>query len=334
MKIQFYKVPVPLDVGHLRKWSNVNPLIVNYHMVSNESLPHVNKLYPYRDISTFIKDIDYYSSNYHIIGLHDLLNSLKGDSVLPAKSLLITFDDGFREIYDHVAPILEERKISAVFFLTKQFIDNKELSIGCKKSLIINKLKSNSSSTDDQRVYELLSDNNIAGNSIFEKIMSLSYHQRPLIDEIASVIGFNFCDYLAETKPYVTSSQVVELINQGFYIGGHSVDHPRYHEITLEEQLYQTITSVDFLVEKFSIDYRVFAFPHTDRHITKEFFNAVSGTLDATFGLPGLIPDLIPFNFQRIGVENENNRVSRTIKFHYARRIIYQKLNRGYFKRD
>ena len=66
MKLQSHKVPIPVGLDLLRRWSHVNPLIVNYHMVSDEHLPYVSNLYRYRDIKTFTRDIEYYSTRYRI----------------------------------------------------------------------------------------------------------------------------------------------------------------------------------------------------------------------------------------------------------------------------
>ena len=36
------------------------------------------------------------------------------------------------------------------------------------------------------------------------------------------------------------SEQVIELLKLGHAVGAHSIDHPRYADLSLEEQLHQT----------------------------------------------------------------------------------------------
>lgn len=323
MNLKLYRIPVPLGLAFLRKKANVNPLIVNYHMVSDADLPHVNKLYSYRNIPTFLTDLDYFTLHYKVISLYDLLGSLEGRSTLPENALLITFDDGFREVYDPVAPILKQRGIPATFFLTTNFINNKELDPGCKKSLIINAIESDPTLKQIRLLDELLSERSVSGNNTIERIRNIPFKQRSVIEEAASVIGIDFNQYLQTVKPYLETSQIHELVELGFTFGGHSVNHPRYSEISLEEQIDQTISSVEVLTHEFGLTYKVFAFPHTDRGITTGFYEKIGDRIDATFGLPGLIPDLNPSNFQRIGVENGNYYVRRTIKYHYLRKIYH-----------
>ena len=69
------------------------------------------------------------------------VDSVKNNTILPKNSFMITFDDGFRELYDIVAPILQEKKLTATIFLTRNYLDNAELGYDNKKSLILEQLK-------------------------------------------------------------------------------------------------------------------------------------------------------------------------------------------------
>lgn len=136
------------------------------------------------------------------------------------------------------------------------------------------------------------------------------------IDELAILLGENFEEYLKNNQPYLSSEDINELIKQGFTVGGHSKNHPRYKNISLDEQVSQTIDSVEFLVEKFNLNYKVFAFPFTDDGVGREFFNKIEGKLDLTFGTAGLKKDVIPTNLQRIPME-ENKKGIEIIKSQY-----------------
>lgn len=293
-------------------------------MVSDKRLSHVSNLYHYRDIKTFISDIDFLVSTFRPIHLQDLLASVRGLGPLPENAVLLTFDDGFREMYDIVAPILSERKISATFFLTKNLIDNMELQWGNKKSLLIDRLQGEIHGSSAKEVYNLLIQRQVYGESISEKILSIPYKRRALIDDVASLLKIDFGAYLSEQKPYLSSSEITRLLESGFTIGGHSIDHPRFSELTLEEQLEQSIASIDHLVEAFQIDYKAFAFPFTDQGISKAYYKAILPHAEITFGTMGLLADSIPTNFQRVSVEKSRQSAKRTLKFHYARRILYQ----------
>ena len=113
----------------------------------------------------------------------------------------------------------------------------------------------------------------------------------------------------------MSSEQVSVLLQQGFSIGGHSIDHPLYNKIALAEQLRQTIESQQFLESKFDLDYRVFAFPFTDDGLTKSFFSALQAQFpfDLSFGGAGLKQDVIPNNLQRFPMESDRLNSARKL---------------------
>ena len=306
--------------GLLRRMAGINPLIVNYHVVSDKRLPHIINLYAYRDIQTFKEDLDFFAGHYRPVSIFDVLDHLRGRIRLPNNSFLLTFDDGFCEIYDNVAPILLEKGIPATFFLTRDFIDNNVLGYDSKKSLIIDKILSGhpipeklKGMTDFKTAEDLTS-----------LVFNVSYSNRLWLDEIAGEMELDFSGYLKHVSPYLTSDQISKLLGQGFAIGSHSLDHARFRELTLDEQLLQVKSSTDYLCEKFSLQYRVFAFPYSDISISRDFFRKIEGSIDATFGTQGLLTDSIPSNFQRISVEKFPYPACPITKFYYFRRTIHR----------
>ena len=108
----------------LRKLLVPNPLVVYYHLVSNAELPHIKNLYPFRNISEFTRDIEVLLKFFHPLPLQDLLLTCSGQKALLRNSFMLTFDDGLKECYEVIAPILKNYSIPATFFLCSAFVDN------------------------------------------------------------------------------------------------------------------------------------------------------------------------------------------------------------------
>jgi peptidoglycan/xylan/chitin deacetylase (PgdA/CDA1 family) len=322
---------LPLDP--LRRETGVNPLIVNYHMVSDELLPYVRNLYKYRNIKTFIQDLDFFILNFHPITLNDLLVSVKDNIILPENSWLLTFDDGFKEIYETVAPILTDKNLTATVFLTKNFIDNKELGYDNKKSIILDRLHRSGEKSVQRKITDALRSNNMVDKNLRRAILNIPYTKRHVVDEIALSLNINIQDILASKKPYLTSDQINRLMDAGFTFGGHSIDHPRFTELSKEDQVFQATESIEYLVFHFGLNYRVFAFPYTDLKVSKGFFEAIANRIDITFGTSGLMNDTIKTNLQRISVEKLAGTALKTVKFHYFRKLIYQLAGKDIIKR-
>ncbi len=80
----------------------------------------------------------------------------------------------------------------------------------------------------------------------------------------------------------MTTNQIKILQDNDFTFGAHSVDHPKYSEISFEEKIRQTNESVNFIRKNFKEKYTAFAFPFNDLGIEDEFFNQIA--IDLTFG--------------------------------------------------
>ena len=307
----------------LRRLTGTNLIIPYYHIVSDEEILHVKHLYQYKTTTEFKEDLDFLLKNYLPVGMPELLNHIKTGRPLPERVFLLTFDDGYREISDIVAPILLEKGISATFFVNSAFIDNKQLCYLNKASLIVEQFQKRWSSGLEDKLFGILHSNEIWFDDIKSGILSIRYQQRGLLDEIANVMNIDFGDYLLVNKPYLTSDQINKLIESGFTIGGHSIDHPVYPSLSLEDQLHQTIESVKFVREIFHLSYGVFAFPFSDHNISKEFFARLSysGLIDLSFGTAGLIEDSAPNHLQRFSLEKPIDTAERIVAFQHARKL-------------
>jgi len=66
----------------------------------------------------------YLSDNgYHPISFSDYVNSLKNNTKLPDKAIVLTFDDGWKTQYQYAVPILEKYKFPATFFIVTNYVD-------------------------------------------------------------------------------------------------------------------------------------------------------------------------------------------------------------------
>ena len=88
-----------------------------YHMVDDTECIHTKHLYTHKILSQFIDDLEYIVKNFHLIDLPILLSHVKHNEPLPKKAFFLSFDDGFRQMHDLVAPILLRKGIQ-LFLLT------------------------------------------------------------------------------------------------------------------------------------------------------------------------------------------------------------------------
>lgn len=294
-----------------------------YHMVSNADVAYVKHLYSFRSVEGFERDLDHFASKYRAIDLAELQASVNNGNGMPDGGFFLSFDDGFRELYDIVRPMLLKKGIPATFFLNKAFVDNKALFYRNKVSLLIEQYITQPDSYHAPAIEAFLNDHGVAGGSFKERIKSVEYPRRNLIDDLAERMGFNEHDWLQSVQPYLTSEQVRTMVADGFTFGGHSIDHPKYSTISIDEQLRQTRESVDLVCETFKLNYRVFAFPFHDQFVSRSFFDAVKaeGIADLTFGTAELQHDAVDFNLQRMWFENTDLSAQQVIEKCFADKL-------------
>jgi peptidoglycan/xylan/chitin deacetylase (PgdA/CDA1 family) len=298
-------------------------------MVSDEEVLHVKHLYGYKRVKHFREDLDFLLKNYVSIGLLDVMEFLGKGNALPDKAVLLTFDDGFREMYEIVAPILWEKGVSAIFFVNSGFVDNRGLCYQHKASILVDRLRNGISSSLVDEIQQVLGRAKLNCADIITSVLSLDYQHKDIIDEIASLMDLDFDNYLASSKPYLTSEQIEGLTSRGFFIGAHSIDHPFYSSLSLEDQLYQTEESIKFVREKFCLNYGAFAFPHGDSGVSGKFFMEIyaSGLINVSFGSAGMMNELFPRHIQRFSLERPYMAAKNIIALQFARK--YYRLLKG-----
>ncbi|OPY15881.1 MAG: Polysaccharide deacetylase [Syntrophus sp. PtaB.Bin138] len=318
----FSKIPLFRLVKLMRR----QILVPYYHMITNEAPLHTKHLYGHKNIRQFTEDLDFLLKNFLPVNLMDVMAFLKADEVLPDRALLLTFDDGFREMYDVVAPILLNKGISSIFFVNSAFTDNRELCFQHKASILVEHIQAKPKSLL-QHIGDKLRTDNHTPEDIKKSLLSIEYRERAIIDEVAALMEVDFSDYLSKNKPYLTSEQILILIRNGFHIGAHSIDHPLYASLSMEEQLRQTRESVGFVKERYHLNYGVFAFPHSDRGVSRAVFEEIygSGLVDIFFGTGGITGDFFKNNIQRFSLEKPPIPAKDIITYEYARKI-YRKM--------
>ena len=119
-----------------------SPSIISFmfHAVSNETVPHIKYLFPILDEKRFENSILYLKNKYEFIDYEKLIRINKKGKVTKTR-VFLSFDDGYSECFDVVRPILVKHKIPCTFFITTDWIDNKNIFYGNKISICLSTLK-------------------------------------------------------------------------------------------------------------------------------------------------------------------------------------------------
>ena len=188
----------------------------------------------------------------HAVGYADVAKHRLEHSPLPAKSVLLTFDDGLVECYDVIRPVLLRHRVPAVFFLTTGFIDERETFHETKLSLCLTEIEQMSNDRAAEIAERLHADGSLtrqergfAGGTAVARLRvarvstALPPNKRALllwvlalrdddaagIDRACELLRVDVGGYLASRRLFVNSSQVKQMSAEGFTIGAHGINH-------------------------------------------------------------------------------------------------------------
>ena len=311
--------------GVWQSLSRVSLVVPYYHMISNDRVPHVQHLYRFRSVRQFEADLDFLLQQFVPVELQHIVAHLDGVGDLPKRCFHLTFDDGFREMHEVVAPVLLKKGVPATFFLNTAFLDGGGMAHHNKISLLLDRMPSQISTQTLQQIEAILTQTAGGMGTLESRLLSIRYADRHVLDSIARMVEVDVDRYISTARPYLSSEEVLALLKHGFTIGAHSVDHPLYADLPLDEQIAQTRDSISSIVSRFDVPTRAFAFPHTDLGVRPEFFDALftKGTLDVSFGTRGFLQHYFPRNIERCSMEKIAGTAESIIAREYARKVYH-----------
>jgi peptidoglycan/xylan/chitin deacetylase (PgdA/CDA1 family) len=280
------------------------PIFPYYHTVSNKDLPHIKGIYNYKNEKDFTRDLEFLLKKYKILEPSELLNCVQNDIKIPSNSFLLSFDDGLSEVYDTILPILNKKGVPAIFFINNRYIDNSTLFYKHKISIIVQSLSVNECEKNIRKLFH-----NSTGSKLdlVQKIKSINYNETKKLNELLDAIGINEQEYLKSKQPYLTFSELNKIIDQGHYLGGHTVNHFPLDQLNIEKQIEEILDSVIWLRENFNLDYELFSFPFSDVFASETLFDQLFSAIPSLvlMGNQGMKKDISNNIIQRFSLEKE-----------------------------
>jgi peptidoglycan/xylan/chitin deacetylase (PgdA/CDA1 family) len=291
-----------LPVSALLKLTKQNAILPFYHSISDQPLAHIKHLYQVKSSKEFSADLDFLLQHFEPVDLKRFLELKSNPSKIQKPYFLLSFDDGLREVKEVIAPILKAKGIPAVCFLNSEFVDNEALFFRYKASLLLEEVSKSNSVRNAAKDFFQTED-------AVATLLAIRHNEQEQLNQFANYIGYSFTDFLKNEQPYLNKAEILDLKQQGFDFGAHSANHPEYQYLPLEEQLWQTEESLNYLKKEIGVELLSFSFPFTDFGVTKEFFTALNQAeqIAATFGCAGMKEDSVANHFQRIAFEEKGH---------------------------
>lgn len=232
------------------------------------------------DLKLFIEQIDFLSKNYNIID-HNIANYyFELNQKLPPNFVLLTFDDGYIDMYRYVLPELVKRKLKGLFYVPNYFQTKKILDVNiihlllCKKeniNLYLNDIKLIISQSDLHHSFDYYCSKVVFTSrydsreiEVIKQMLQflLPKDLRSIIIRILleKYIGNDMEDLF--NQYYCSKIHLDEMISLGMHIGGHGANHLWQGNLTNNEQESEVFESFSFLNSLKKQEFHTYSYPY------------------------------------------------------------------------
>lgn len=252
----------------LRHFHPKSLVIFNYHRIRSEKQKELlfdEGVYGPTQEEIY-EHLKWLSLNANIISEQDLLDHVRGRKDLPHSSVMVTFDDGYRDNAELALPIIKEFRIPAVFFISTRAIEERELGWWDTIAYLIKKTKRRTLIVKN-KVFDL----SLSKKGAIEELQSWMRMMRAdetrfLVEEIALACGVSLPDFETRSRELMSWFQIKEAIAAGITIGSHTHTHRVLATLSLSEQLEEFKISKIILERELKQTVRSIAYPVGSYH--------------------------------------------------------------------
>ena len=253
------------------------PIVLYYHRVTDCTAPY-NNTNPYISLpsSLFENHIRCLCETAKVVSLNEYLDYVLKGASLPNNSVLITFDDGYRDNYVHAFPILRKYGVPAAIFLTSDMIGSTKTFWWDDLYGIIHKTESVRAmwqiAKDLQWRYPFNKSDFLKYSkkskkwkqeyfaALTERMKSMT--QREIENILTGLKNLVKMENIHQERVFLSWHEVRELSYNGISFGSHSCSHPNVTILSKNELIDEVTLSKRIIEEKTQIQVRSFSYPY------------------------------------------------------------------------
>ncbi len=295
----------------LRHLESRSLVIFNYHRIRSGSIeghPFDEGVYgPTQEI--FWDHMNWLKKNTNLISEQELIEHVRDQKKLPKASVMVTFDDGYKDNAELALPVLTDQKIPAIFFIATHSIEKRELGWWDTIAYMIKKT-THSQLVLRGRTFDLSPPRGAVIHELQEWMRTLrADNTASLIQEISTACEVSLPTPEMCSKELMTWEQISESVKAGITIGSHTHSHRVLSTLNLSEQFEEFRLSKQILEQKLGVPIRSVAYPvggHEDCHLeTGELAEKCGYQLGFSFQTgANHLDDLSPFGIRRVSGED------------------------------
>jgi peptidoglycan/xylan/chitin deacetylase (PgdA/CDA1 family) len=236
-------------------------LVLNYHRIGDPAASPFERSLFSAAVDDLDRQIAFMKRSAEIISPAEIASVRRRAS---GRSILITFDDGYRDNYDLAFPILKRHGVPATFFISTGFIDRGEIAWWDEIAWMIRHAAVAEIPENAWLGHLPLRDDEERESAIrtaLTRYKALPGDQtRAFLTFLTGATGSG--RYPGDARDlWMTWEMIRELRDAGMTIGAHTDSHPLLSRLSPKEQAREILTSRDRLAAELGAPPSVFAYP-------------------------------------------------------------------------
>jgi peptidoglycan/xylan/chitin deacetylase (PgdA/CDA1 family) len=214
-------------------------------------------------VEVFDRQMRLIARHYVVLPVEELVDRLRAGTV-PRNAVAITFDDGYRDVLTHAAPILARYHLPATVFLATGFV-------GTGDTPWYDRLATALKWTSAPQVAMPFSDEVLPLDTRQARLRALGRLQacwkalpevdaRKALDTLLESLGAG--DHDRDKNAFLRWDEVHALRGLGFCIGAHTVSHPILSRVSMDRARAEIMDSRRAIEARCGVAPRAFAYPN------------------------------------------------------------------------
>lgn len=206
------------------------------------------------------------AENYTAITFNDFIRWQRGEGQIPENSIILTFDDGFRDNYHHAIPILQKLGLKSTFFIIGQPVISKDAPWLHAMYELVDQNPLTELTDALRGSCDVFPDFEISSKAQIVRWIREDFHSghTSRIDRHTLLRVLHEALYgstRVDTQLFMTADQISAIHKLGFEIGCHSMAHEYLSRLTDTELHADIENSCEVITSVIQEKPRVFCYP-------------------------------------------------------------------------
>lgn len=270
----------------------------------------------YLTTEQFSRQLDFFEKEYGFLSPEEFKYNFH--KKIKTNKVLLTFDDGLKDHYDHVYPLIKERGIKGFFFIPTSIFTHAVV-------LKVHKVHYLLSKYDSKKIYKKILDlidlhkidlDDFSNSEIYKysKHEDCEYRVKRLFNyqlnypDSEIILNDLFEDHNISggifEKIYLNKKNIEEMKEDGHIIGSHTVNHKILSSLDYKGQKFEISRSFKTLSKFYSPDFKAISYPYGYKFTYNDNTISILDNQDVNFGF--IFDNNENLDFKRFEISRED----------------------------